>query len=264
MRPYHSLRLALRLSSLRAMSTTAPHSSKLIFAPGEKSSNSEHQQSQQAAQFSVGTLSRTDLNSSPFTQFHQWFSHPALASTVPETCCLSTASLPSGKVSSRMVYIKELDARGFVVYSNWGTSRKAADVQSNPHASLCFWWKPLERQVRIEGTVERLSGEESQRYYDTRARGSRIGAWASQQSQVLEPVQGVEGDDGRVVLEEQVTEIEKRFETQDKIPVPPFWGGLRVVPEMVEFWQGRESRLHDRLRYERLEDGSWNIERLSP
>ena len=163
-----------------------------------------------------------------------------------------------------MVYLKELDARGFVVYSNWGTSQKAADVGSNPYASLCFWWKPLERQVRVEGKVERLSSEESQVYYDTRARGSRVGAWASQQTSVLEPDQHVEGDDGRKVLEGQVQEIAKRFEGQEKIPVPPFWGGLRVVPEMVEFWQGRESRLHDRFRYLREDDGSWKIDRLSP
>lgn len=112
--------------------------------------------------------------------------------------------------------------------------------------------------------MERLSAEESQVYYDTRARGSRIGAWASQQTRVLEPVAGVEGDDGRAVLEEQVKEVEKTFEGKEAIAVPHFWGGLRVVPEMMEFWQGRESRLHDRFRYQRQDDGSWKIERLSP
>lgn len=164
-----------------------------------------------------------------------------------------------------MVYLKELDAKGgFVVYSNFGTSRKAADLESNKWASLVFWWKPMERQVRVEGRAERLTEEESQRYYDTRARGSRIGAWASQQSQVLEP-QG-EGDDGRRKLEGWVKEVEQRFEGQENIPVPPFWGGLRIVPEMVEFWQGRDSRLHDRFKYTRIEgqDGEWKMERLSP
>jgi pyridoxamine 5'-phosphate oxidase len=196
-----------------------------------------------------------------------------------------------------MVYLKELDSSGnYVIYSNFGSSGKARDlfgseateatgatdatihpannsppndggnVQANPWASLVFWWKPLERQVRVEGRATRLTDEESQVYYDTRARGSRIGAWASQQTRVLDPVEGVQGDDGRARLETWVREIEERFEGQEQIPVPPFWGGLRIVPEMVEFWQGRESRLHDRFRYTRLHEGKdeWKIERLSP
>ena len=154
-----------------------------------------------------------------------------------------------------MVYLKEMDERGFVVYSNWGTSRKAQDVASNPHAALTFWWHELERQVRVEGPCERLSSEESQTYYDTRIRGSKIGAWASQQSQVLRD---------RGELEQQVEELEKKFEGQEKIPVPEFWGGLRVKPEMMEFWQGRPSRLHDRFRYLKDGGGDWTIERLSP
>lgn len=204
---------------------------------------------------------------------------------MPETVTLSTAELPSGRISSRTVYLKELDTRGFVVYSNFGTSRKAADIATNPRAALCFWWKPLERQVRVEGPTERLTAQQSQIYFDTRARGSRIGAWASQQSSVLQPAtsgQASSGhgntnandqnnenpedeDDGRLQLENAVKEIEKRFEGQDKIPVPPFWGGLRIIPESVEFWQGRESRLHDRFVYTRLDgDAGWKIERLSP
>ncbi|KAK4934364.1 pyridoxamine-phosphate oxidase, partial [Elasticomyces elasticus] len=118
--------------------------SKLIFAPGENPSDGY--QPSQAAQFKVGTLVRSDLMDDPFAQFHKWFSDPALQGTVPETVTLSTAELPSGRVSSRMVYLKELDDNGWVIYSNWGTSRKSKDVESNPHASLCFWWKPLERQ----------------------------------------------------------------------------------------------------------------------
>lgn len=158
-----------------------------------------------------------------------------------------------------MVYLKELDDRGFVIYSNWGTSRKAKDIESNPYASLTFWWQELERQVRVEGAVERLKDEESQIYYDMRLRSSRIGAWASPQTQVLE---------SREELEKRVQEVETRFEGQEKIPVPGFWGGLRVIPEIIEFWQGRESRLHDRFRYSRAEQdgesGSWKIDRLSP
>jgi pyridoxamine 5'-phosphate oxidase len=159
-------------------------------------------------------------------------------------------------VSARVVYLKELerDPGGFVVYSNWGTSRKAADVASNGWVALTFWWREAERQVRVEGMVERVSVEESQRYFDTRGRGSRVGAWASQQSSVLK---------GREELENRVREVERRFEGVEEIPVPEFWGGLRIKPDMVEFWQGRESRLHDRFRYSREGDG-WKIERLSP
>lgn len=225
---------------------------KHIFAPGGKDNTL------QAEQYTKGALDITDLDSSPFTQFSHWFKH-ANDSGVhqPETVTLSTASLPSGRVSARMVYLKEMDDRGWVIYSNFLTSRKSADINSNAHAALTFWWHELERQVRVEGTCERLTAEESQVYYDTRIRGSRIGAWASQQSSVLS---------GREELEKQVEDVEKKFDGKEKIPVPEFWGGLRVKPEMVEFWQGRPSRLHDRFRYtpdEKAESG-WKIERLSP
>jgi pyridoxamine 5'-phosphate oxidase len=210
-----------------------------------------------------------------------------LRDTVPETVCLSTSHLPTGRVSSRMVYLKELDSRGFVIYSNFGTSHKQRDIESNRYASLCFWWKPMERQVRVEGTVERLTDRESQTYFDTRARGSRLGAWASQQSSILKPQPQSKSDDqqtstsdpkmkesdddGRAELEQRVCDIEQRFEGQEHIPVPPFWGGLRIIPELIEFWQGRDSRLHDRFQYTKVEgdekDGKealWRIERLSP
>ncbi|KAF2799025.1 pyridoxamine 5'-phosphate oxidase [Melanomma pulvis-pyrius CBS 109.77] len=229
-------------------STSAP--SKLIFAPTGGSSDPT-----KAVQYEQGTLDLADLSPSPLTQFSNWFSAATEAGVYqPETVTLATAALPSGRVSARVVFMKELDSRGFVVYSNWDTSRKAADINSNPQAALTFWWREMERQVRVEGRTERLSDEESQVYYDTRARGSRIGAWASPQSKVL---------GGREELEDKVKEVEKRFEGQEKIPVPGFWGGIRVVPDVVEFWQGRESRLHDRLRYVK-EGEEWKVERLSP
>lgn len=202
-------------------------------------------------------------------QFHAWFKTaqsqgPKIAH--PETCTLSTASLPSGRVSARIVYLKELDAKGFVIYSNFGTSRKAADLKTNEWASLVFWWEALERQVRVEGKAERLKSEESQVYYQTRVRGSRLGAWASQQSRVLGP-RG-EGDDGRGQLEGWVKETKERFAGTEDIPVPEFWGGLRIVPERVEFWQGRENRLHDRFVYDKVEgedgEAKWTLDRLSP
>ena len=207
---------------------------------------------------------------SPFSQFHAWFAS-AQASSVrqPETVCLSTAALPSGAPSSRFVYLKELDGRGFVIYSNWATSRKACDIRSNPLVSLAFWWPKVERQVRVEGAAERLTRAESQEYFKLRARGSKIGAWASEQSAVLQ-----DSGDGRQALDARVQDVEQRFKDvpDDQIEVPEFWGGMRIVPSSMEFWQGRDNRLHDRFRYERLLDedpsqddqNGWRIERLSP
>ncbi|KAG0123821.1 hypothetical protein HOY82DRAFT_574336 [Tuber indicum] len=218
---------------------------KLIFAPEDD-------------QYNASALTSTDLSPSPLTQFHAWYTAAeSHAIHQPETTTLSTAHLPSGRVSARTVYLKELDARGFVVYSNWDTSRKAADVASNPRAALTFHWREMERQVRVEGVTERLTDEESQVYFDTRIRGSRVGAWASRQSVGIED---------RDVLEGWVKEVEERFKDQEKIPVPPFWGGLRIVPDYVEFWQGRTSRLHDRFAYTRdsIDSDTWKIQRLSP
>lgn len=161
------------------------------------------------------------------------------------------------------MYLKELDSKGFVIYSNFGTSRKASDLATNPYASLNFFWGPLQRQVRVEGITERNTQAESQEYYDTRARGSRIGAWSSRQSAVLQP-SGQGDDDGRAQLEGWVKDVEDRFDGVDKIPVPDFWGGLRILPQRIEFWQGRESRLHDRFVYDLQQDGKWKLERLSP
>lgn len=233
-----------------------------------------------------GGLRQRDLDTtSPIAQFHAWFAEAKALGGIahPETCTLSTASLPSGRVSARMVYLKELDHQGFVLYSNFGTSRKGDDLfgaTGNPWAALTFWWESQERQVRVEGRATRLPAAESQVYFDTRVRGSRIGAWASQQSATLEP-KGEEDkdDDGRAQLEGWVAEAEQRFgksegedgEDDPQIPVPEFWGGLRIVPERVEFWQGRQNRLHDRFVYDRVEGAleadskeAWTVKRLSP
>ncbi|KAK0643581.1 hypothetical protein B0T16DRAFT_416220 [Cercophora newfieldiana] len=274
-------RLTSPLITTRSKTKMALHppqdGAKLIFAP--TGAASAPLAPGQAAQFlkaeREGGLRRRDLDpTSPIAQFHKWFTAASESDiSHPETCTLSTAQLPSGRVSARMVYMKELDAKGFVIYSNFGTSGKARDLfgsadgksKGNPWASLVFWWEGVERQVRVEGRAERLSREESQVYFDTRARGSRIGAWASRQSQVLRPGEGE--DDGRAKLKGWVEEAERRWEGEERIPVPEFWGGLRIVPERVEFWQGRESRLHDRFVYERVEEGGeerWTLERLSP
>lgn len=249
---------------------------------------------------------------------------------------MATASLPSGRVSARVVYLKELDERGWTVYSNWGSREgKGGHVfgasqggseneesgipeampnsagmdeplvqelgvqQQNKWAALTFLWSSLERQVRIEGMVEPLSREESETYWRTRERGSQIGAWASWQSKVLwsadpdslvherrksfgpgeeqesvvhpeipHDVDKTDIEDGRALLEKKVQEMEERFADSKEIPLPPFWGGVRLIPESVEFWQGRRSRLHDRFRYVRVhekdESYKWRIERLSP
>jgi pyridoxamine 5'-phosphate oxidase len=199
-------------------------------------------------------LDRKDLNPDPAEQFHLWFDEAKSRRVLlPESCTLSTAHLPDGRVSARVVLMKELDRNGdFVVYSNWSTSKKARDVKSNKWVSLTFFWKELERQVRVEGTTELLTPEESQEYFDTRPRKSRIGAWASPQSKSIH----------RHVLDELVTEYEKRFEGVEDIPCPPFWGGIRIQPVEWEFFQGRPNRVHDRFVYVK-EGDEWVIDRIA-
>ncbi|WP_233233647.1 pyridoxamine 5'-phosphate oxidase [Bordetella sp. LUAb4] len=187
---------------------------------------------------------------SPFDQFATWFDE-ALAAEVPEPNAMTLATVDTtGQPSARIVLVKGADERGFVFYTNY-ESRKGHDLADNQRASLLFFWQPLERQIRIEGHVEKVSAEESDAYYKSRPLGSRIGAWASHQSQ---PVT-------REALEATTREFEQRY--GETPPRPPHWGGYRVVPARFEFWQGRPSRLHDRLVYE-LNAKQWLLSRISP
>ena len=196
-------------------------------------------------------LSEDDLAATWPEQFARWFGEAADL-LEPNAVVLSTADA-DGAPSARTVLLKGVDDRGFVVYSNY-TSRKGREAAANPRAALVFPWVELERQVVVAGDVERVSAAETAAYFRSRPRGSQIGAWASRQSEVVA---------GREVLERRRAGLEERF-AGGEVPVPEFWGGLRVVPRTVEFWQGRPSRLHDRLRYRREQDGDWVVERLSP
>lgn len=199
------------------------------------------------------TLDERDVAADPLVQFHRWFDQARAAEVhEPNAMALATAD-PQGHPSVRMVLLKEADARGFVFFTDY-RSRKGTELEKvEARAALCFWWAPLERQVRIEGLVARVSADESAAYYRQRPRGSRLGAWASAQSAVIPSREG---------LERRHAELDAQHPGEE-IPLPAHWGGYRVVPDVYEFWQGRPSRLHDRLRYV-PQHGGWRIERLSP
>jgi pyridoxamine 5'-phosphate oxidase len=199
-----------------------------------------------------GPLLETDLAADWVTQFAAWFAD-ATAYGLPEPNAMIVATADrDGRPSARTVLLKGYDARGFVFYTNY-TSRKGAEATENPYAGLVFPWFPMQRQVLVSGAVERVSRAETEAYFATRPRGSQLGAWASPQSQVVA---------GRAAVEAGLAEAVARF-GDGPVPAPPRWGGLRVIPETVEFWQGRSSRLHDRLRYRREADG-WVVQRLAP
>jgi pyridoxamine 5'-phosphate oxidase len=197
-------------------------------------------------------LTESGADADPVEQFRKWFEE-ALAADLHEPNAMTLATATSGgRPSVRIVLLKGFDERGFVFYTNY-EGRKARELEDNPYCALVFYWGELERQVRVEGRASRIPKEESDAYFDSRPRGSRLGAWVSEQSRTIE---------SREALEDRLRELEERYEGAE-IPRPPFWGGYRVEPDSVEFWQGRENRLHDRLIYRRSERG-WKIERLQP
>jgi pyridoxamine 5'-phosphate oxidase len=204
-------------------------------------------------EYMLKELDESMVAASPFVFFHKWFEE-ALESKVPEpnAMCLSTAS-PEGMPSSRIVLLKGADDRGFSFYTNYH-STKGRMIEANSNVCLNFFWPDLERQVRIEGKAEKLSPPDSDAYFASRPRGSQLGAWVSNQSEEVP---------GRKHLEELLLTAEKNFEGVE-VPRPAHWGGFIVVPVRIEFWQGRENRLHDRILYKKLDTGSWGISRLAP
>jgi pyridoxamine 5'-phosphate oxidase len=197
-------------------------------------------------------LTESAADPDPIVQFRRWFDEVLAADLhEPNAMTLATAT-PEGRPSARIVLLKGFDERGFVFYTNY-EGRKGEELEANPRCALVFYWGELERQVRVEGSASRVPEGESDEYFGSRPRGSRLGAWASEQSR---PV------DGRDVLEERLRDLEAEYEGRE-VPRPPFWGGYRVEPYSIEFWQGRENRMHDRLVYRRS-GGSWRRERLQP
>ncbi|MFI7010372.1 pyridoxamine 5'-phosphate oxidase [Streptomyces sp. NPDC050145] len=202
-----------------------------------------------------GGLLEPDLAPHPMDQFARWFrqaAEPGSPLAEPNAMVVSTADA-SGRPASRTVLLKSYDHEGFVFYTNYG-SRKAQDLDANPQVAILFPWHPMGRQIHVAGTAVRTSAEETAAYFHSRPHGSQLGAWASAQSSVI---------GSRAELDAAYGELVRRYPVGSDVPVPPHWGGFRVAPEEIEFWQGRENRLHDRLRYVRV-PGGWRVERLSP
>jgi pyridoxamine 5'-phosphate oxidase len=203
--------------------------------------------------FSVGELDESSVDKSPIIQFERWF-RDAVHQKVPDAnaMVLSTAS-KEGRPSARVLYLRNFDENGFIFYTNY-RSRKGSELEENPYAAMTFFWQPLEKQVRIEGRIEKQNEAESDVYFKLRPKGSKLGAWVSPQSIVIP---------GRNFLDEKLNEVNNKF-PKDYVPRPPFWGGYVLKPTSIEFWQGRPSRLHDRLLYTLQGKDSWKIERLAP
>ena len=203
-------------------------------------------------EYSLKTLNEADVFADPMQQFEKWWQE-AIESKIEEVNAMTLATATAeGKPSARIVLLKGIDRNGFIFFSNYH-SHKGNQIEENPFVSLVFFWKELERQIRVEGSVSKVTAEESDAYFGSRPEGSRIGAWASPQSRVIA---------SREVIEENVTELEKSFANKE-IDRPPHWGGYIVIPNLLEFWQGRNSRLHDRIQYT-YKDAAWKIERLAP
>jgi pyridoxamine 5'-phosphate oxidase len=198
-------------------------------------------------------LDEADVSHDPMVEFARWFAEAQEAQVADANAMTLATATADGQPSARIVLLKAFDERGFVFFTDY-RSRKGAELEANPRAALVFYWHELERQVRITGGVALTSREESERYFASRPIGSRLGAWASHQSRVIP---------GRAALETDLREVEARF-GDGEVPLPPHWGGYRVVPDAIEFWQGRESRLHDRIRYARESGSGWKVQRLSP
>jgi pyridoxamine 5'-phosphate oxidase len=204
-------------------------------------------------EYSLHSLDIGDVAAEPIAQFRRWFDDARAAEIIePNAMTLATCS-PEGTPSARIVLLKDVSDAGFVFFTQY-RSRKGQELEANPRVALVFFWKEIERQVRIVGTALRVTDAENAAYFAQRPRGARLGAWASHQSTIIQ---------NRTTLEAEALRAEARFAKND-VPCPPYWGGYRVSPSEVEFWQGRPNRLHDRLRYRRNDEGQWVIERLQP
>jgi pyridoxamine 5'-phosphate oxidase len=204
-------------------------------------------------EYSLAGLSEKDLARDPFRQFEKWFQEVEAAKVPEPNAAVLASATRDGRPSARTVLLKGVDGRGFVFYTNYD-SRKGRELEANPRATLVFPWIGLERQVIVEGPVVKVAREESEAYFHSRPLASQLAAWASAQSSIIA---------GRAVLEEAMKAVERKYAGKEA-PLPPNWGGFRLAPETVEFWQGRRSRLHDRLRFRREAGGGWVVERLAP
>ena len=204
-------------------------------------------------EYTLAGLREEDAADDPFEQFATWFDEAMDAQVIESNAMTLATASPDGHPSARIVLLKGFDRNGFVFFTNY-EGRKGSELTENPNAALLFYWAQLTRQIRVEGVVARVTFEESDAYFQSRSPLSRLGAWASRQSSVIA---------GRNILDDRLAELQQQY-PDDNIPLPPFWGGFRLVPHTFEFWHGRPNRLHDRLRYALHPDGLWKIERLSP
>jgi len=225
--------------------------------PGRAAAGNGAPREEALAEENVGEAVAADLSrhaaDDPIAEFKRAFERARPFEPREATAVTLATATPDGRPSARVVLLKHVDERGFVFYTNYG-SRKAREIEANPYAALCVYWESIERQIRVEGRVERVSDEESDAYFASRPRISQVGAWASRQSEEL---------DGRARLVGRVLKVQAKYAGR-KVPRPPFWGGFRIVPERIEFWWNQIYRLHDRLVYRRSADGSWIRERLYP